>query len=251
MKPKVIAFANHKGGVGKTTCVACLGVALARMGRNVLLIDLDSQANLTSFFLPDGTTKDGATTYDTLIDGKPLPVMELREGLSLVPASLELGQAERLLTNAVARESKLKFRLDPIKGSYDYILLDCSPYFGTITTNALVASDAVIVPITPSKLALRGLKMTEMAVQEIRDALGSNLHIEGIILNLFDARRSISKEIQEAVALSYKDILFNTAVRNNVKISDVNIYGGDIFDYAPESNGAKDFTALAQEFLNK
>ncbi|WP_195482814.1 ParA family protein, partial [Parabacteroides merdae] len=167
MKQRIITFANHKGGVSKTTSTASIGACMAQMGKKVLLIDLDGQANLTLYFIPNEDDIE-TSIFDALVDGAPLPVKHIRENLDLVPSSLEMASAEIALTNLLAREQLLCRLLDPIKQDYDYILIDCPPSLGIVTTNAFLAADEIIVPMTPELLPLKGMRMLDAFVTTLQ-----------------------------------------------------------------------------------
>ena len=152
MAQKIITFANHKGGVSKTTSTASIGACMAMKGKKVLLIDLDGQANLTLYFIPNEDEIE-TSIFDSLVNGVPLPVKHIRENLDLVPSSLEMASAEIALTNLLAREQLLSRLLEPLRKDYDYILIDCPPSLGIVTTNAFIAADEIIVPMTPEPVS--------------------------------------------------------------------------------------------------
>ena len=157
---KIITLANYKGGVSKTTSTASIGACLAMKGKKVLLIDLDGQANLTLYFVPNEDDIEQCI-FDSLVSGHPLPIMKIRENLDLVPSSLEMASAEIALTNLLAREQLLTKLLEPIRDNYDYILIDCPPSLGIVTTNAFLAADEIIVAMRPEILPLKGMRMIE------------------------------------------------------------------------------------------
>jgi chromosome partitioning protein len=245
---KVIAVANHKGGVGKTTSVACLGQALARKGQRVLLVDLDAQANLTCFFVKEDQID--SSIYEAMTGTAALPILNIKEGLYLCPSSLELARAEVDLSTRIARERILLNLIEPVSKDYDYILLDCPPSLGIITTNALVAASEILIPLTAEALPLKGLKMLEDIVSEIQRSVNSKLKIGGVLITRYNNRK-LNKIVLEAISEKYKDKVFKTKIRENILIAEVPIAGGDIFDYAPTSNGATDYKALAEEILDR
>lgn len=246
---KIIAIANHKGGVGKTTSVACIGEALSRKGKRVLLIDLDAQANLTGFFLSD--EDESENIYEAMTGrSAALPIREVKERLYLVPSSLDLARAEVDLSSRIARERILLSLIEPVAGDYDYILLDCPPSLGIITTNALVAATDLYIPLTAEALPLKGLKMLEEIVAEIQRSINRGLSISGVIITRYNNRK-LNKAVLEAIRAKYGDRVFSTKIRENIAVAEAPLYGGDLFEYAPDSNGAKDYEQLAEEILNR
>lgn len=246
---KIIAIANHKGGVGKTTTTAAVGQALADKGQNVLLVDLDAQANLTSFFFSD--TEIERSVYDALRGSlKELPIMKVSDRLSLVPSSLELAMAETELSSRLARERIISNLLQPIADSYDYILIDCPPSLGILTTNALAAATDLYIPLTAEALPLQGLKMLEQIVDEVKRSINGQLSISGIIITRYNNRK-LNKAVLDAIRAQFGDKVFNTKIRENIAVAEAPLYGESIYQYAPDSNGAKDYNDLTDEILNR
>lgn len=243
---KVIAIANHKGGVGKTTSVASIGIGLSLKGLKVLLLDLDAQANLTSFFLPE-TEEERATIYDSLIDDKPLPIQEVGKNLYLVPSGLEMARAEGDLNGKIARERILNLLLEPVKSEYDYILIDCPPSLGIVTTNAFVASTDIYVPLTAEALPLKGMRMLEEYIGAIR-VIKKDLRITGVFITRYN-NRNLNNVVDSQIKKAYEGVVFETKVRENISLAEVPLCGGNIYEYAPTSNGATDYRSLTEEIV--
>ena len=244
---KIIAIANHKGGVGKTTSVANIGVALSKKGKRVLLVDLDAQQNLTFFFLKEEEAE--VSIYDALRGKASLPVLHIQENLDLTPSSIDLARAEQDLSGRIAREYILKNLLDEVAGNYDYILLDCPPSLGVVTYNALVASTDLYISLTAEALPYKGLTMLEEVVGELQ-ALNKDLAISGVFITRYN-NRNLNNIVAEQIKARYGDKVFNTKIRENIAVAEAPLAGEDIFSYAPESNGAKDYEALADEVLSR
>lgn len=248
----IIAFANHKGGVGKTTSVANIGAALNQKGNKVLLVDLDAQQNLTSCFLPDEKVEAlEVSIYEALVGKAPLPVIPLRDGLSIVPSGIELARAEIDLSQKLAREQLLKRLLQPIAEDYDFILLDCPPSLGVITTNALTAAEALYIPLTAEALPLKGLRMLEAVVEEVRESINPTLSLSGVFVTRYNTRKSLNNMVLETIADKYGSVVFNTKIRENVAIAEAPLMQQPICEYAPKSKGAEDYEALTEEILSR
>lgn len=246
---RIIAVANHKGGVGKTTSVANIGAALARKGKRVLLIDLDAQQNLTFFFLKDGADDAEVSVYDALKGSAPLPIVHVKENLDLTPSSIDLARAEVDLNARIAREHLLKNLLADVAGQYDYILLDCPPSLGVVTYNALVAATGLYIPLTAEALPYKGLTMLEEVVEELK-ALNRNLAVSGVFITRYN-NRNLNNIVVEQIKERYGSKVFHTKVRENIAVAEAPLEGVDIFAYAPESNGAKDYEALTEEIISR
>lgn len=242
---RIISIVNHKGGVGKTTSVASLGVSLADLGRRVLLVDLDPQCNLTdSLSVP----RSGRTIYDSLREGRDLPQVEIRERLSVCPSSLDLVSTDLELSGVERREYRLRDLLSPL--DYDYILLDCPPSLGLLTINALTASGEVFVPLTPEALPAKGLGTLLDIIRRTREGLNPDLHLGGIIITRYQ-RRKINRIVEESLRETFGDLVFQTRIRENVDIAESPLQGKDIFSYSPRSIGATDYRDLALEIDKK
>ena len=248
MSLRIITLANHKGGVSKTTSTASIGACMARMGKKVLLIDLDGQANLTLYFIPNENEID-ASIFGSLVDGAPLPVKHVRENLDLIPSSLEMASAEIALTNLLAREQLLSKLLEPIKQNYDYILIDCPPSLGIVTTNAFLAADEIIVPMTPELLPLKGMRMLDAFVSTLQ-RVKPNLRLGGVCIARFNHRK-LNKVVEQAVKSRYEAITMKTRIRENIALAESAGSGQSIFEYDPHSNGAKDYQALTEEIISR
>lgn len=242
----IIAIANHKGGVGKTTSVANIGAALARKGKRTLLIDLDAQQNLTFFFLKDEVE---VSIYDALTGKAALPIIQIKENLYLTPSSIDLARAELDLSARIAREGILKNLLQPIAQDYDFILLDCPPSLGIVTYNALVAANALYITLTAEALPYKGLTMLEDVVGEIQ-ALNRELSISGVFITRYN-NRNLNNIVVEQIRERYGSKVFSTKIRENIALAEAPLEGEDIFTYAPDSNGAKDYDSLTEEILSR
>ena len=243
-----IAIGNQKGGVGKTTSTACIGAALALRGKRVLLIDLDAQQNLT-FTLTQNEDPE-TNIYDTLVKDQPLPIIPIRENLNLVPASLDLARAEIDMATMMAREGILKSYLDEQKEKYDYILMDCSPSLGIVTTNALVAADKLYIPLTAEALPLIGLTMLDDIVREVKRRVNPTLELGGVFFTRFNNRK-LNKEVISMVEKRYGEKVFQTKIRENIAIAEMPLSGQTIFEYDPKSNGAADYRTLTDEIISR
>jgi chromosome partitioning protein len=246
MDTKVITIANWKGGVGKSSSAASIGAALAMKGRRVLVIDLDAQQNL-SFMMGHNEDPD-VSIYDALVKNAPLPIVKIKENLDLVPASVELARAEIDLATKIAREGILKSLLEDCIGKYNYILLDCPPLLGIVTTNALVASDKLYMPLTAEALPVKGLTMLDDVVSEVKKRINHKLELGGVFFTRFNNRK-LNREVVSMIEQRYGDKVFKTKIRENIAIAEMPLTGESIFEYAPKSNGAADYMALTEEII--
>ena len=251
MTPHIYAFANQKGGVGKTTTAVSLSAYLAAKGLRTLLIDIDPQANATSSL---GFDKNALTvsTYDVLIDNLPLPnVIQLtrRVRLDLVPSGPPLAGAEVELVDIPDREHRLKQALPAIQANYDYILIDCPPSLGLLTVNALAAAQGVIVPVQCEYLALEGLSLLMNTIQLVRKSLNPGLVVRGLIMTMYDGRAKLSQQVVAEVRAHFGDRVFNAVVPRSVRLGEAPSYGEPILSYAPASAGALAYEQLVDELL--
>lgn len=244
---RVIIFANHKGGVSKTTSVANIGALLALAGKKVLLIDTDAQANLTSYFLQD---IPGETIYEALVKGKALPVIPLKKNLSLVASSLEMVGVDEAIAKKPNRGELLRNLIEPLKKEYDYILVDCPPNLGITTLNALIAATDLYIPITAEAIPVRGLRMLTDAAERVKAKINPSLSLSGIIITRW-AGRNLNKLIEESLRKKFGDIVFKTKIRENIAIAEAPTFFQDVATYAPSSHGAEDYKALTKEILKR
>ena len=250
MKTKIIAVANHKGGVGKTTTVANLGSILSVKGHRVLLVDMDAQANLTASLV---ASIDGPSIYEALTGNTDcLPIVSVNNRLHLVPASLTLAMADVELSTAIAREHILAGLLskDKVEDNYDFVLLDCPPSLGLVTLNAITASTDVLIPLISEVLPFKGLTMMSDFISMVRQKLNPQAHISGIVITRWENSK-LSRGIEERLRVWEGDVVYRSKIRKNVRLAEAPLQNRNILDYASGSNGAKDYTALAEEFIER
>lgn len=250
MRTRIIAVANHKGGVGKTTTVASLGSILSQKGYRVLLVDLDAQANLTSSLLSD---YEGCSIYEALTGkAEVLPEVTVSDTLRLVPASLTLAMIDVELSTAIARESILKDILEKatISDRYDYVLLDCPPSLGLLTLNAFTASTDIIIPLVSEVLPFKGLTMINSFISMVKRKLNPHAHITGILITRWEGSK-LSKGIEGKLRATVGDLVFQTKIRKNIRLAEAPLESRNIMDYDSSCNGAKDYQQFAEEFLGR
>ncbi len=244
----VIALANQKGGVGKTTTAINLGAALAKLGQRVLIFDFDPQANSSAGL---GIRTDGASTYDVVVGtahAQEVAVPTSVDGLMLVPATPALAGAEVELVPMMAREFRLKRALEDVRKSYAYVLIDCPPSLGLLTVNALTAADEVIVPVQCEYLALEGLSQLTGTLDLVRRNLNSQLRLRGLVLTMFDARTNLSQQVADEVRAHFSNT-FKTIIPRSVRLSEAPSHGLPIGQYDPSSRASRAYDDLASEVI--
>ncbi len=250
---KIIAIANQKGGVGKTTTAINLAASLAVLEYKTLLVDADPQANSTS-----GTGFDPKNVkigiYDTLINDTEARDVILKtetDFLDLLPASIDLVGAEIELIDRPNRERMMKASLEKVRGDYDFIIIDCSPSLGIITTNALTAADSVIIPVQCEYFALEGLGKLLNTIKIVQSNINQNLQIEGILLTMYDSRLRLSNQVVEEVKMHFQQLVFDTIIQRNTKLSEAPSFGVPVIQHDAASRGTVNYLNLARELLTK
>ena len=248
---KIIAIANQKGGVGKTTTAINFSTLLAKKGKKVLLIDADPQGNATSGVGMDKNVE--LSVYDLIIDSDIDPKETIQKteikNLSICPSNINLAGAEVELVSMMSREYRLKEKLDIIKENYDYIIIDCPPSLGLITLNSFTAADSVLIPVQCEYYALEGLGQLLNTVQLVQKHLNKDLQIEGALLTMYDIRTNLSNQVVKEVNRYFENKVYKTVIPRNVKLSEAPSYGMPISIYDPRSKGAKSYEKFVKEFL--
>jgi chromosome partitioning protein len=246
---RVIAFANQKGGVAKTTTALNLGVAFAEQGIKVLLVDLDPQGNLT---MSQGLNPDAIerSMFDVLVHRVPITDVIHGAEVDLAVSSIDLAGAELALSSMIGRERALEKALAPVRENYNYILIDTPPSLGLLTINALVAANGVIVPVQCEYLSLRGLVQLENTLSMIRENLNPDVAIQGILPTMYDKRTLHSREAVEILEENFGDLVFDTKIRKTIRYAEAPVKGSSVLKYDPTGNAAEAYRKLAKEVLN-
>lgn len=248
-----IAIINQKGGVGKSTTTVNLSAALGKQGRKVLIVDFDPQGNSTSGI---GVDKEGLSQciYDALLHDVPAENLihdTVSERVFIIPATIQLAGAEIELVSAMARETRLKDLLEPVKDEFDFIFIDCPPSLGLLTINALAAADSVLIPIQCEYYALEGVTKLLESMRMVKGRINKDLDTYGVLMTMYDSRTSLSNQVVEEVQNYFGDIAFKTCIPRSVKVSEAPSYGMPVIEYAPSNKGARAYMDLAKEVIRR
>ncbi len=244
----IISLLNHKGGVGKTTSAVNIGAGLVELGKKVLLVDLDPQANLTLSF---GIPRQPVTIYEAMRGESELQPFKIKNNLDIVISTLDLSGVEMELSNEAGREYILREVFDPLVDNYDFIILDCPPSLGLLTLNALTCSNYVIIPLQTEFLALQGLAKIKQVIDKVKFRLNKDLEIGGVVATMYDARKVLSRDVVETILKYFGEKVFKTYIRDNVALAEAPAQQKDIFTYSPKSSGAEDYLNLCKEIVER
>ena len=245
---KVISISNHKGGVGKTTSAINIGAGLNKLGKRVLLIDLDPQANLSQSL---AIKEPEFNIYGAIRGEYKLQPIEITKGLDIIPSTLDLSGAEIEMSGEAGREYILRELLDPIRASYDFILIDCPPSLGLLTINSFTASDEIYIPLQAQYLALQGLSKLLEVIDKIKKRLNRGLKVGGVIITQYDSRKVLNRDVEATIKAHFKSEVFKTKIRDNIALAEAPAHGVDIFSYQAKSYGAEDYLALSKEIIKR
>ncbi len=245
---RIFSLLNHKGGVGKTTSAINIAAGLARLGKRVLLVDLDPQASLT---ISLGVPRQPVTVYEAFRGEAEFMPFTVKDNLDIITSRIELSGVESELINEAGREYILAELLDPLRDMYDFIVMDCPPSLGLLTLNALTASDFVYIPMQTEFLALQGLAKIKQVIDKVRFRLNKQLEIGGVIATMYDSRKVLNRDVVEMIKKYFGDKVFQTMIRDNVALAEAPSQRQDIFSYSPSSIGAEDYLNLCKEILER
>ena len=254
---RVVAVANQKGGVGKTTTALNLAASLAATGQRVLLVDVDAQGNLTSGVnlkgqsAPAGNVYHALTQVEPLTDARPFILATKTPRLEIIPADRSLTGAEIEMVPLDRREERLRLLLASVRNQYDYLFIDSPPSLGLLTLNALVAADTVLIPLHCEYYALEGLADLWGTIRRVRSALNPSLDIEGVLFTMFDERTNLGQQVAREVRAFFKEKVFRTTIPRNVRLGEAPSHGLPVIEYDPKSRGSEAYVALAKEVLER